>query len=97
MSDEAGGDSNIFDKTFDTTLDLHVVLGMCGHVWACVGPIWAPKKGTCTLKSQIRALTRGGGPDVGDLKSPVSAIPPLYAAIRGGRAGLDHWTTLFLF
>ena len=58
MSDEAGGDSNIFDKTFDTTLDLHVVLGMCGHVWACVGPIWAPKKGMCTLKSQIRALVQ---------------------------------------
>ena len=56
MSDEAGGDSNILNKTFDTTLDLHVVLGMCGHVWACVGPIWAPKKGMCTLKSQIRAL-----------------------------------------
>ena len=56
VSDEAGDNANVFDKIFDTTLDLHVVLGMCGHVWACVGPIWAPKKGMCTLKSQIRAL-----------------------------------------
>ena len=41
--------------------------------------------------------TMGGGPEVGELKSPVSAIAPLCSAIRGGRAGLDHWTTLFLF
>ena len=59
--------------------------------WTPTGPPWT------RLDHPGPHWTRGGGPEVGDLKSPESAIAPLCGAIRDGRAGLDHWTTLFSF